>query len=192
MNKFETGVNQAAETVPAESPKNAPENLMERLKELKEEEEETLSPLKTAEKPTDSRLKKAVCVLTAAIALFYAAPGFAGERGPKKETQKIEQQIEELEQQIHELKKQKNKSENPEAQKSPEERLEQLNGYLGHEFKMNGLELGKPKDLVRGFYEQYGIYLDGKHLADIKPHGSVNFTYEDLIKTVSEVLEENK
>jgi len=187
MNKFEAVPGNPAENIPQEEnleDKEQQEDSFEDFKrELQSAENEELSSIET-KKSIASRLKKAVCTVTAGVMLLSAAPAFAQEKGQQlTEQQKIELQIQKLQEQKMQLERQ-------EAEMRHAERLKELNSYLDY-FNIEGLELGEAKMKVRCPCEQFGVYLKGKHLGDIYSDDGLTFSRRELIEDVSNVLREN-
>lgn len=160
--------------------KNPEEDFESFKKELQTEENNALSSLEN--RKNTSRFKKAICTITAGLVLLTATPAFAQERGEKlNKKQEIELQIQKLEKQKMEL-------EQKEYQTQRMERIKELNGYLSY-FNTSGLALGEVKSSIRCPCEQFGVYLNGKHLGDIYSlHSSNTFSREKLINEVSKLL----
>lgn len=72
------------------------------------------------------------------------------------------------------------------------ERIDKLNKIL-KDFGVPGLTLGEPQNLVRGFYDQFGLYIGKKYIDDAhaKGYGGTTFTHNGFIKRVTEILEDN-
>ncbi|HHD92210.1 MAG TPA: hypothetical protein ENL06_01120, partial [Candidatus Portnoybacteria bacterium] len=164
MNKFETGPGNPAENISHEEnleSKEQQEGSFEDFKkELQSAENEELSSVETKKSITSHLLKRALCAITAGVMLFSATPAFAQERGQQLTgKQKIELQIQKLQEQKMQLERQESKMRHA-------ERIKELNNYLDY-FNINGLKLGKVKMRDRCPCEQFGVYLEGKHLGDI-------------------------
>ncbi len=177
MNRFEMG---RIENLPENETKKEG---FENFEELQLIENEELSSVKD-KSPASSRLKKAALLITAGVMLFSATPAFSQEKGEQLTgKQKLELQIQNLEEQRNQLEKQKF-----EIQQG--ERKEELNSYLNY-FNIEGLELGEVKNKQRRPNEQFGIYLNGRHLGDICSDNGLNFSQEELIDDISKILKGN-
>ena len=195
MNKFETGHRDPAENIPHEEILEDKEqqggSFEDFKKKLQSAENEGLSSVETKESTASHLLKKALCAVTAGVMLFSATPAFAQEKGQQlTEKQKIELQIQKLQGQKMQLERQ-------ESEMRHAERIKELNNYLDY-FNINGLKLGEVKMRDRCPCEQFGVYLEGKHLGDIYSddksttfYTELTFSQRKLIEDVSNILREN-
>jgi hypothetical protein len=170
-NEFEMGFGNPTKKVPKENNNTKQEQNFDDLKkDLQLIENNELSSME-AKKTLASRLKKAVCSITAGMLLFCATPAFAQDNDSQlTEQQNIE--LEEPESDIYNTK------------------IKELGGYLDH-FNIEGLKLGKVQRPLRCACDQFGLYLHGKHLGDVYANSGMALTKHKLIEGASNVLRNN-